>query len=164
MNLLTSIKTFGVASLICSSAFCYAQKTKNMKDDAALKLDSFLKEIAPKGTMFGHQDDLAYGVGWKYEDGRSDVKEVTGEYPAVYGWDYSGLEKKDGYDNYFYDERRYLHINGNYIRIKSLSKFVKLFGDKSTLIKKYIGSIHLVSFRRISDAELVRVLRYYETI
>jgi len=75
-----------------------------------------------------------------------------------------GLEKKDGYDNYFYDERRYLHINGNYIRIKSLSKFVKLFGDKSTLIKKYIGSIHLVSFRRISDAELVRVLRYYETI
>ena len=46
--------------------------------------------------MFGHQDALAYGVGWKYEAGRSDVKEVTGEYPALYGWDYSGLEKKDG--------------------------------------------------------------------
>ena len=24
--------------------------------------------------MFGHQDDLAYGVGWKYEPGRSDIK------------------------------------------------------------------------------------------
>ncbi len=49
--------------------------------------------------MFGHQDALAYGVGWKYEAGRSDIKDVTGEYPALYGWDYSGLEKKDGLVN-----------------------------------------------------------------
>lgn len=46
--------------------------------------------------MFGHQDDLAYGVNWKYEPGNSDVKTVTGEYPAVYGWDFSGLEKEGG--------------------------------------------------------------------
>ena len=32
--------------------------------------------------MFGHQDDLAYGVNWKYEDGRSDIKDVTGDYPG----------------------------------------------------------------------------------
>lgn len=44
--------------------------------------------------MFGHQDDLAYGIGWAYEDGRSDVKEVTGEYPAVFGWDLGHLELK----------------------------------------------------------------------
>jgi mannan endo-1,4-beta-mannosidase len=37
--------------------------------------------------MFGHQDDLAYGVGWKYEPGRSDIKDVTGDYPAVYGFE-----------------------------------------------------------------------------
>ncbi len=44
--------------------------------------------------MFGHQDDLAYGVTWKYEAGRSDVKDACGDYPAVYGWDLGGLEKK----------------------------------------------------------------------
>lgn len=44
-------------------------------------------------VLFGHQDDLAYGVEWKYEKGRSDVKDVTGEYPAVYGWDLGGLER-----------------------------------------------------------------------
>lgn len=53
-----------------------------------------LKKLTQKGILFGHQDDLAYGVNWRYEGGRSDVKEVTGDYPAVYGWDLSGLERK----------------------------------------------------------------------
>lgn len=51
-----------------------------------------LKTLAEKGFMFGHQDDLAYGVNWRYESGRSDVKDVTGDYPAVYGWELGGLE------------------------------------------------------------------------
>ena len=51
-----------------------------------------LKKLAGKGYMFGHQDDLAYGVNWRYENGRSDVKEVAGDYPAVYGWELGGLE------------------------------------------------------------------------
>ncbi|MEO5563570.1 MAG: glycosyl hydrolase, partial [Chitinophagaceae bacterium] len=42
--------------------------------------------------MFGHQDDLAYGVGWKYEEGRSDIWDVTEDYPAVYGWELGHLE------------------------------------------------------------------------
>ncbi|MBB4801449.1 mannan endo-1,4-beta-mannosidase [Flavobacterium nitrogenifigens] len=52
-----------------------------------------LNNLSQKGFLFGHQDDLAYGVKWKYEDGRSDVKETAGDYPAVYGWDIAGLEK-----------------------------------------------------------------------
>ncbi|MGV3541390.1 MAG: glycoside hydrolase family 26 protein [Rufibacter sp.] len=51
-----------------------------------------LKRLAKKGILFGHQDALAYGIGWKYEPGRSDVKEVVGEYPAVVGWDLGHLE------------------------------------------------------------------------
>lgn len=53
-----------------------------------------LTHLTEKGILFGHQDDLAYGVNWKYEAGRSDVKEVAGDYPAVYGWDLGGLENK----------------------------------------------------------------------
>ncbi|KIO53294.1 glycoside hydrolase family 26 protein [Flavobacterium hibernum] len=54
-----------------------------------------LNLLAQKGYLFGHQDDLAYGVNWKYENGRSDVKDVVGDYPAVYGWDIAGLERND---------------------------------------------------------------------
>ena len=56
------------------------------------RLFSSLQRVRGTGTLFGHQDDLAYGVGWKYEPGRSDVKSVTGSYPAVYGWELGHLE------------------------------------------------------------------------
>lgn len=39
-----------------------------------------LKRISAKGFLFGHQDDLAYGVHWKYEPGRSDIHEVVNDY------------------------------------------------------------------------------------
>lgn len=46
-----------------------------------------LKSTATNYLMFGHQDDMAYGVGWKKIEGKSDVKDITGSYPAVHGWD-----------------------------------------------------------------------------
>jgi mannan endo-1,4-beta-mannosidase len=58
-----------------------------------------LKKLAAKGFMFGHQDDLAYGVNWKYEKDRSDVKDVVGDYPAVYGWELGKLEAVDNSNN-----------------------------------------------------------------
>lgn len=60
-----------------------------------LSLYKKLNQLVQKGYLFGHQDDLAYGVNWKYEDHRSDIKEVVRDYPAVYGWDIAGLEKDD---------------------------------------------------------------------
>lgn len=57
-----------------------------------IALYGHLKKLLYKGIMFGHQDDLAYGVGWKYEAGRSDIKDVTGDYPAVYGFELGRLE------------------------------------------------------------------------
>ena len=71
-----------------------------------------LMKLKNKGIMFGHQDDLAYGVGWKYVPGKSDVKEVTGDYPAVYGFELGRLEldHKVNIDSVPFDSMR------NYIR------------------------------------------------
>lgn len=54
-----------------------------------------LFSLKEKGYLFGHQDDLAYGANWEYEKDRSDVKDVTGDYPALYGYDLSGLEENN---------------------------------------------------------------------
>lgn len=46
-----------------------------------------LRRLAPTRTLFGHQNTLSYGYRWTGETGRSDVRDVAGAYPAVYGWD-----------------------------------------------------------------------------
>ena len=52
--------------------------------------------------LYGHQDDLSYGHSWKVTDvegdplERSDVKDVSGKYPAVIGFDLGGIELGDG--------------------------------------------------------------------
>jgi mannan endo-1,4-beta-mannosidase len=51
-----------------------------------------LQRLQGKGILFGHHDDTGYGVGWKYDQDSSDVKGVTGSYPAVYGWDLAKIE------------------------------------------------------------------------
>jgi len=50
-------------------------------------------EIKGKGILFGHQDDLAYGIDWSYIEGESDVKRVSGDYPALFGWELGGIEE-----------------------------------------------------------------------
>ncbi len=71
--------------LLCSPIDCNATKE-------TVNLAKNLERLLNKGIMFGHQDDLAYGVNWKYVAGKSDIKEVTGDYPAVYGWELGHLE------------------------------------------------------------------------
>lgn len=56
-----------------------------------------LKTIGKTGTMFGHQDAVAYGLNpdtsrWIAEEGRSDVHTILGEHPAVMGFDLGHLE------------------------------------------------------------------------
>lgn len=72
----------------------YSQTADKKASTETKKLHKKLKKLLNKGIMFGHQDALAYGVGWKYEEGKSDVKDVTGQLPAVFGWDVAGLEKE----------------------------------------------------------------------
>jgi mannan endo-1,4-beta-mannosidase len=62
-----------------------------------------LKAVAQTNVLFGHQDDLAYGVGWWGTSGRSDIKEVCGDYPAVYGWDLGDIHKAANLDGVYFD-------------------------------------------------------------
>lgn len=78
-----------------------------------INLYNNLKKLSERGFMIGHQDDLAYGVEWRYKENRSDIKDVTGDYPAIYGWDLGGIEK-DGNEN---------NLDG--IPFKKMKEFIK---------------------------------------
>lgn len=56
------------------------------------KLLTNLKGTSAQGVMFGHHDDTVYGIGWEGEEGRSDVKSVCGDYPAVISFDLGEVE------------------------------------------------------------------------
>lgn len=60
--------------------------------DSTANLYNNLAALRGKHFLFGHQDSLAYGVNWEGDLDRSDVRDVTGANPAVYGWEISGLE------------------------------------------------------------------------
>jgi len=63
-----------------------------------VELFSTLNTRMEKGIMLGHQDDLAYGNKWFGEPGRSDVKSVCGDYPAVFGWNIGNVETDGSYN------------------------------------------------------------------
>ncbi|MDX8340711.1 glycosyl hydrolase [Draconibacterium sp. IB214405] len=89
-----------LALFMLSGVFASAQNPMPADKKATketVKLYQNLIELKKKGLMFGHQDDLAYGEGWYGEKGRSDVKDVCGDYPAVYGWEIGHLELGDEY-------------------------------------------------------------------
>lgn len=67
------------------------QKQQSPREQLLDRLDS----LQQQGTMFGHQDDPFYGIGWAYENGRSDVLETCGDWPAVMGFDLGGIEVGD---------------------------------------------------------------------
>lgn len=74
-----------------------------------------LTAVRGKGILFGHQDDLAYGVGWEYIRGESDVKRVAGDYPALFGWELGGIEldHTKNLDKVPFDQMKSLAIMGD---------------------------------------------------
>lgn len=64
----------------------------------AESLIEHLNSLVDNGKiMFGHQDTYLYGHTWKVDKdatdfSRSDIHDVTGKYPALYGMDLGGIE------------------------------------------------------------------------
>lgn len=71
---------------------CRTSPPEDAGREAALQLFQLLRDTSGKGILFGHQDDLAYGIGWKYVEGASDTRLSAGDYPALFGWELGGIE------------------------------------------------------------------------
>ncbi|MFC4212327.1 glycoside hydrolase family 26 protein [Pedobacter lithocola] len=85
---------------------CFAQNAalQNFTIDAKATTETKalfynLRNVSGKGVLFGQQDALMYGIGWKGEFDKSDVKSVTGSHPALFGWDLESIAKNDSQEN-----------------------------------------------------------------
>jgi hypothetical protein len=65
-----------------------------------------LKSYRGKGILFGQQDATLSGVDWKNIPGHSDVKTLTGTYPAVHGYELSGIGNIANSDSIPFDSIR----------------------------------------------------------
>ena len=88
----------GLAALLLAS--CNTAKTSELTQSE--QLAARMAQLQQRGYMYGHQDDPFYGLTWsgiedpqRPELGRSDVLELTGDYPAVMGFDLGGIEMGD---------------------------------------------------------------------
>ena len=77
----------------------YAQRLNNIQsaplNTPSKALAQRLTALQKKGYMSGHQDDPFYGLTWEWEWGRSDIRDLVGDYPAVMGFDLGGIEMGD---------------------------------------------------------------------
>jgi mannan endo-1,4-beta-mannosidase len=106
--------------LVIASRTTFSQE-KQLTDDKATKetknLYKNLQKLMQKGIMFGHQDDLAYGVNWKTSDViKSDINDVVKDYPAVFGWDIGQIEHKS-------------KLNIDFVPFDKMSKYIKWVYD-----------------------------------
>ena len=110
-----------VILIICIVAISCNQKKDEMVNSRnpidknatveTVELYNKLFKLKEKGVMVGHQDALAYGHSWYKEANRSDVKDVSGDYPAVIGWELGHVEIGAEYNLdsvYFSDMKQYI--------------------------------------------------------
>ena len=123
---------------LCISLFVIAgcSSYKNgvrYKTNKTSKLFKKLKKNNDKGIMIGHQDDLAYGIRWKYKDDStldSDIKRATGQFPAVLGWDIGKVGKDKNIDGVPFKHIRDLIKKGHKKgAISTISWHMYLFND-----------------------------------
>ena len=117
-----------------------------------------LKKIPSKGIMLGHHDDTVYGIGWEGEEGRSDVKSVCGDYPAVISFDLGELELGNAanLDKVPFDKIRKEIINqyqrGGMVSLSWHARNPKTGGDCLGCIGYDGGEVHLAWWRESPES------------
>lgn len=83
----------GVAAMsLCACVGGKKAEAADSKTPAEIMLARLQKLQQDSLTAFGHHDDTAYGRYWEYMPDSSDVKTVSGDYPAVMNWDLGWIE------------------------------------------------------------------------
>lgn len=85
-----------------SNSSSFSDQKKDIAIQQKNELYQRIASISKKGIAIGHQDDTSYGLGWNYTRNpaviKSDVEIVTGDFPAVFGFDLGWVEVDKTYN------------------------------------------------------------------
>ena len=138
--------------LICMSCSHKQQLSETCTVDDKLVISGkhmyeHLLAMSGKATMFGHQDAGVYGHGWMYITGKSDIKDVCGAAPAVYGWELGHLELGDSIslDSIFFNKIRegiqYVYSKGG---INTISWHLRNPWNNESAWNRNVGTVHAI--------------------
>ena len=67
--------------------------TSKVMTEETSELLNKLKDMPDRGYMIGHQDAKLYGTPWEFEDNRSDIRSICGDYPAMIAFEIGDIER-----------------------------------------------------------------------
>ena len=72
------------------------------------------------------------------------------------------VHQKDGREEYYYSPISYVKIDGQFYRIRSSRKFVKLFGKKAEDIRKFMH-INRIDIKTANKKQIISVMKFYDS-
>lgn len=90
--LVVFVLLINITSGLCQSVSNGMKPSDNNATRTTVALYSNLFKLSADHILLGHQDALSYGISWNGDTYRSDIKDVTGSHPAVFGWDVGGID------------------------------------------------------------------------
>lgn len=112
---IVAYKTVYISILLVCKVYANNLPVDHKATKETVCLYNKLRQLSNSGRfLFGHQDAYAYGVKWKSVSGKSDIKDVTGEHPALCGWDLAGIETGSAVNitGVSFDEVKYYTLQG----------------------------------------------------
>ena len=129
---------------------------------------AFNKDLVLSFAFYTDQDSMIF-KNFKSGEG-SNFNLKSGFYEVVYEGrskyiikHQSYVFEKEGVDQYYYTPANYVMVRDNYIRIRSSGGFIKLFGEKSDEIRKFMRT-NRVDIRKTDKIQIAKVLRYYDNL
>ncbi len=86
-----SVVVLCIVSVSCWGGLALAQQIDSQATPETQNLYRYLQRIRGHGLPIGQQEATLRGSGW-VNNQKCDMREVSGEYPAIYGWDFLNFE------------------------------------------------------------------------
>lgn len=169
-----------------ASVFTHTRKYNNL----ILQYDTFLDEVVYTDTSrtvnyrfpeIALNKDIVQGFNLYFDDDSLQFRYLRGQeytkknlkegfYEIAYEGKSSYIIKhtssyfvREGYNQYKYTPENYMSVGDVYYRIKSKGALLKLFGDKSGDVKRYLHA-NRVKVRQAGKNEFVSIIKFYDSL